>query len=513
MRSLSPENAALGIKDPNAALILGYIPPSEDDRERPNLLKSHNDMKQYDDRLLSSVKSLGHKAGDYLLEGCVGESGQIHSQEEFFNDLETLDGTFRPSSFSIWMVKDKLVGVKVSYTNGLEKAHGSCNEQASRTVNLAQDGSEAIVEVLLNERKLDAVSKCISSIGLATSTCNMLETPMQAGTQGTPWPRPDERPWSFRGFFGFVHKDAEVQEKEVAVQQQKEQAEKEKAQKNQSQKEGEEKSQSDKPQEPPSSDAKDAAPAKQDEKAADAKTEEKKTVSESDLEGKVYFLSLGVVWGKDTFIPVPPETMAYPLAKSFMSLNTQLQKKIQTISKTSKGDFKSNFYLGSTVTANIAGTPKVFNALDMIDVTWKIRKISFSARGDQLSGLTTTYQNGKELPLGIFGEGTRVVWETEVDSDLHIAKITAGKTASSPSAHIDTVEFIKAGYDGQLPTWPLDISTLRYLGVGETRVSSDLRELVEAAPKIGRKQWSVRGIYGETNEAIITRLGIVWGRG
>ena len=66
--------------------------------------------------------------------------------------------------------------------------------------------------------------------------------------------------------------------------------------------------------------------------------------------------------------------------------------------------------------------------------------------------------------------------------------------------------------------WPLLMSTLRYLWEGSERAAVDVCEVFEEAPRgCGNARWTVRGFYGEYSgeggEGVISRLGVVWGRG
>lgn len=95
-------------------------------------------------------------------------------------------------------------------------------------------------------------------------------------------------------------------------------------------------------------------------------------------------------------------------------------------------------------------------------------------------------------------------------------KIRAGRVEEKPDepAYVDTIEFIRADGDGCQSAWPLNMSTLRSLGEGDKRVSKDIGEVVEQAPTMGdNSKWTIRGFYGENSDGIITRLGVIWGRG
>lgn len=215
--------------------------------------------------------------------------------------------------------------------------------------------------------------------------------------------------------------------------------------------------------------------------------------------------TIGLVWGKNSFVPVPAARIRPSLCTNFLGLSRDLQKNIE-----GHLAFAGKFILGATVTTEFAGEPKFFNALDTIDVSWTIKTIGFASVSGKLSGLKVVYHNGKEVVHGSY-EGNEK-WTCNVQSELAVVRIVAGKLASeADGAFIDTIEFVRRGAEGSLPAWPLQVSTLRFLGEGDERVSKSISSIVEEAPKIGYTTWSIRGFYGEYNGDIITRLGVVWG--
>jgi hypothetical protein len=152
-----------------------------------------------------------------------------------------------------------------------------------------------------------------------------------------------------------------------------------------------------------------------------------------------------------------------------------------------------------------------FSALDTIIGTLKITKLSFSASAGRLSGLKVEYSDSKQLIHGFYTE-EREVWNCQLRGPIIAAKLTSGKTLAAPEPFIDTVELVCGDETGQLPLWPLDVSTIRYLGdhTEEDRLEV-VSKVVEQAPKLNRASWTLRGFYGEESAGLITRLGLIWG--
>ncbi|KAJ5802090.1 uncharacterized protein N7503_004540 [Penicillium pulvis] len=109
-------------------------------------------------------------------------------------------------------------------------------------------------------------------------------------------------------------------------------------------------------------------------------------------------------------------------------------------------------------------------------------------------------------------------WVCEANSPIVTAKLVTTKPIGDnqdvpQTSFINSVEFILAADNlGQLPGWPLDVETVRFLSDAEEQNASDLPALVESAPKPGRNIWSMKGFYGEYTDGLVTQLSIVWGR-
>ncbi|KAK4205404.1 hypothetical protein QBC40DRAFT_320121 [Triangularia verruculosa] len=386
VRSLSPDSAKLRVKDPNAAILLGYVPPVEE--------------------------------ADALAPAVLA------------NDLETLDATFRPNRISVWSQDQVIHGLRVHYAKNVVKSHGTCSGDASHVWALASDGSEIIVEVGVREGIDASGQTVISSISMATS--------------------------NLRGFFSFSYNGG-----------------------------------------------------------GDADEKKKPVVP----------CTLGVVWSKDVFVPVPTAALSTPICRNLLGLGASLRENIRRYKTlASYASYSDKFLMGrsaaalvapsATAVSNEAGT-KAFNALDFIDMDWTIKNIAFAlAEGGKLAGLRVTYTNGRVVEHGTF---EKQVWSCDVKSDLVIARITAGRAAAGEGeGYVDTVEFVRAedAQTKKAAAWPLQVSTLRYLGEGSERVCADVCEVVEQAPRLGgNARWTIRGFYGEHECGVVSRLGVIWGRG
>ncbi|KAF5230685.1 hypothetical protein FANTH_13745 [Fusarium anthophilum] len=235
--------------------------------------------------------------------------------------------------------------------------------------------------------------------------------------------------------------------------------------------------------------------------------------------------TLGIAWSKGTFVPLPGAPLSVPICKSSLSLGTKLQAKVERLKHLKNfATFPFHFILGATAAAtseNITGgaasvddISEPYNALDGIYIDWVIKTIAFASNGGKLTGLKTTYTNGQEV---IHGNFSRKVWKCDVEPPLIVAKLTARRTSEGGLGFLDAVEFIRAdpaSKKGEQAAWPLDVSTLPYLGEGDMRVTVDVGQVVERAPNFGgNARWICRGFYGKTKDRSISRLGIVWGRG
>ncbi|KAK4169843.1 hypothetical protein QBC43DRAFT_283408 [Cladorrhinum sp. PSN259] len=482
VRSVSPDAAKLRVKDPNAAILLGYVPPIEEPDALPPVYELDGPLEKHDRRLQNSISKCAWKAQDYTMRGCAGLHGEkgvqnsapVHSTAVLVNDLETLDATFRITKISVWSTDNQTVrGIRLEYSKGLPKPHGSCVGDATHIWELAKDGSEIIVEVIAREGINTAGETVISSVTFVTSNCNIFDssvpqssqssTTTTATTAGVTLTKtstflpPQGGTYSLRGLFTFsANADPATNPSGIPC-------------------------------------------------------------------------SLGVIFSKDTFVPLPSQPISQPIIKSFLSLSPPLRKNVsQFKSQKSFSTFTGKLLLGLTAAAAAQKEPvdagggdnvSVFNALDKIDVDWTIKSIAFASKEGKLTGLKVLYQNGRELVHGSF---ERAVWTCEIRSDIVVVKIIAGRAVSGGKGYVDTVEMVRAdevvggtGRKGELglAEWPLDVATARYLGEGESRVKEDLGVVVERAPNLGgNAKWSVRGFYGECQDGVISRLGVVWGR-
>ncbi len=72
VRSMSPDSARLRVKDPNAALLLGYVPPVEEPDALPPVYMLDGPLEKHDWRLQNSIQKCAWKAQDYTMRGCAG---------------------------------------------------------------------------------------------------------------------------------------------------------------------------------------------------------------------------------------------------------------------------------------------------------------------------------------------------------------------------------------------------------------------------------------------------------
>ena len=503
MRSKSAEDTVLEVKDPHAPLLLGYVAPPAVAASRLPVYHFDANIRDHHLQLQQSVQRVTHKANSYRMRGCAGAVTNVHSTAKFFNDLQQLNSTFRPAHLAAWTVDRRLSGLEIGYSNEEVRRYGTCEGAATHNLVLEDDGSEIITEIAITEGR-DGAGMMITALSVATSFCKVLDTTTEPDApELAPAAEAVSEPSAKADSASTV--DPESTPAPVSTD--------------------------------PTTPAVSTAPAS----AAATKQPPAPTPGLTPLSNvrthtwsrpddgqwslrgffgftqvelgskKERIVSLGVVWGKDGFVPVPKARVVSPLSKQFIHLSPPLQKSIRQICGTTT--FEGSFLMGNSVAIpSTSGTSEIFNALTQIDYGWRIKEIGFACQDGKLSGLQVQYQTGDVLKHGNYTEATKV-WSCEVKTSLVRAKITAGKVDPASAAYIDTVEFIRANPDGQLPVWPLNVSTLRYLGEGEQRVSMDVTELVETAPSLGNKPAFVQGFFGEHSGGLITRLGIVWGRG
>lgn len=221
------------------------------------------------------------------------------------------------------------------------------------------------------------------------------------------------------------------------------------------------------------------------------------------------FEDLGVVWGKD-IITAANSSVQRPPAKNLLKMGPTLQEKTRMAMSESKP--AEHFYLGDCVNTGAAyAGMSSFSALDTISGDSRISSMAFSVSAGRLSGLKIGYSDGKQVIHGAYTQD-REMWGCEVKAPIIAAKLTVAKTVTMTEPFVDTVELVCGEANGELPLWPLDVSTIRYLGDHpETDQVEILSTLTEQAPKLARSNWTLRGFYGEEGQGIITRLGLIWG--
>lgn len=219
------------------------------------------------------------------------------------------------------------------------------------------------------------------------------------------------------------------------------------------------------------------------------------------------FEDLAIVWGRDNGMvatnPIQPAS-----SKNFLGMSSTLQRKVKAVMSESKP--ADHFYLGDFVSTQSPTTsaPTPFCALDDIGRSSKISRIAFSSSSGRLGGLSVIYDDGKRVIHGAFAQ-TNETWEADVRGPVVAVKLSVGRTLGAPLPFVDSIELVCGDSNGLLPDWPLDVLTVRYLGhhAAEEQVQV-IAQLVEKAPK---RNWTLRGFYGEEAQGLITKLGLIWG--
>lgn len=467
VRSQSAENTKLGVRDPTASLLIGYSPPKVESKTLSPVYTFSTEIKQCDERIRQSVTKLAHKTHSYHMTGFVGPAydtnGNLHSQAEFFNDLAKLDAMYKPTGISIWATKNEVQGFKMQYSQGEMRPYGDCTGFTPYTLTLDPNISEVFTEVLVRHTKDNNTR--IVSIAVATSNYQILDTSLPlAGLTGTATSGTDT---------------SATKPSDILI--------------------------------------------------TNLLRPEDTRYSLRGFCGFEYnrkICTMGVVWGRDGFVPVPPRKPQVSLCKSFLDLPPAIQRSVTN--HPSRNAFAGEFLMGnSVVTGGVEEGQEYCNALEKLDFSWKIKNLTFYARDDAsrpaLSGLKVTYTNGMDIVHGPCRSANES-WSCNFTSDLSIFKAVVGRVSDgnkSGPTYIDTLEFVRSedAIDRILPDWPLDLSTIRFLGEGEVRVNYRETTFVETAPNTkfnaGYAKWSIRGFYStySTTAKMITRLGVIWGRG
>jgi hypothetical protein len=508
----------------DAPIILGYSQPAGSNKALPDVCVITPPSVDTQGDLAQSIKNAKRKAKNYRMLGLAGtsQSDLKGTTARFFNDLESLEPTYRPTIFAVW-VKDSVVqGIQISYANGEKKSHGFCNEKAECCwIELQSDkdtGTEVIFEIRLGLASIEVTpiprtstsppvdppaatttltETVISSIALVTSKYRVMDT-------ATDKPK------------AFPKEKVEEPEKEQ-------------------------------PPTPPT------PPEDKDEKIVPNKTTVKGTyviISRPDvgmwsirgffgfqkgLRENTRFLNLGVVYGKDKFVPRPKYSEVLPICKTYFNYAgawedpkdtsaapkplTQPAKRIReeiSVIYGSLVQFAGRYIMGEMVATTTPGT-NYFSHLRKIKVGWHLQSIQFGTTDGKLTGLKTTWINGEFDIQGSFPpkSETNRQWECVVHPNVLLrAKITKAKeSVEKKDTWIQTIEFIRSeDANGGLPTWLLDMTTLRYIGNTGRSVPEE-PIVIEKAPDHDGAVWSVRGFYGVVvTGGQIVGLGIIWGR-
>jgi len=497
-----------------APIILGYSAPQDSGgRALPSVYSLFGDKKaKIDSNLHKSFEKVKKKAKNYRMLGFAGTAQNALPQRvRLFNDLEGLDPTYRPVLVAIWADPNIVRGVEFRYANGERKSHGVCDEkQACYWISLQTDefGTETIFEMQFGTTTAKILESATSSsetqetivgwIRLTTSKYRTLDTdkgiavmlpsPPAAPKSGeeVTEDQTTRKPKSPTGEYGEMDTDSVIK------------------------------------------------PENGNPKAVSKELKDFVLIGRPDVgfwsvrgffgfvkgAGKnTRFLSLGVVYGQDKFVPRPPTPEILPISKSYANLLPEVQKSIFANYGDKKDKFPGYFIMGDSVAAATPVVGNYFNHLRDIGIGWQIKDIVFAAKAGKLTGLKTTWVNGVPNTQGDMGGDNDKAysrWKLDLATDngkvnlLISGKIT--QVLANTASRIQTVEFVRSeDSTGSLPPWLLDISTLRYLGDSTTTYTLE-NTVVEPAPTYDNAVWSVRGFYGGTQDGAVAHLGFIWGR-
>ena len=160
------------------------------------------------------------------------------------------------------------------------------------------------------------------------------------------------------------------------------------------------------------------------------------------------FEDLGIVWGRGSPIAAL-SSVQVPAVKNLLGMGSSLQEKTKkAMSKTKPAEHS---YLGDCVsTERPSSSASTFSSLDIIAGSSKICKLAFSASVGRLSGLKVEYSDDKQLIHRAYTQ-EHEVWNCEVKGPIIAAKLTVGKTISTPEPFIDTVEMGCGDKNGEIP--------------------------------------------------------------
>lgn len=456
----------------NAPVILGYSPVPEHSKDGPDVAKISPTNLKLNPQLDKSMRKVKRKSRDYRMCGIAGLNSTLSADSHMFNDLEKLDPTYRPTRLAVWAKDGCVRGLQIQYANGENSSYGFCDETiACNCLELDPNGSEIIFEVQVTTSAIDTTKPTetiITSFVAVTSLYRFVNSTDTATTILDKMPKQ-------------VGPDSPKEPQVMSI---------------------------------PASATPTSAPviwSRPDEGAWG-------------LRGFFGFtkdnniVSLGVVWGKDRFVPRPEAPITMPLSKTFFGLSRLHWASVPQL-RVSLGPAPP-FMIGASIATTEPAATR-FNHLDYIASNWKITNLSFYTKNKRLCGLGVKWNYGGPIMLGDVNTNA-TPWHVQVTTDLLKLKISKVKekvgsdTKVAQRTRIQTVEFVRAAENGALPEWLLDTSTLRYLGDGNPeKLEVAEPALVESAPSSDGAQWSIRGFYGtfSANPEEIVSLGAIWGSG
>lgn len=102
----------------------------------------------------------GHKSIDYRMRGCVGpfQDQDLDPEAELFNDLLKLDQLHQPTKTLVWTTANGISGIEIQYANKVSMSHGICKVGDPYTLHLDGEISETIVDIVVKE-SIDTTTK------------------------------------------------------------------------------------------------------------------------------------------------------------------------------------------------------------------------------------------------------------------------------------------------------------------------------------------------------------------
>nr|XP_036588070.1 uncharacterized protein CTRU02_02082 [Colletotrichum truncatum]KAF6799211.1 hypothetical protein CTRU02_02082 [Colletotrichum truncatum] len=177
--------------DPSAALLLGYSPPSEPERQAVPVYKLEESFGAHDVKIQERLHKVRHKSNNYRVQGFAGEITNVRPLAVPKNDLNSLESLDRPTKLEVWYVSGIVQGIQVAYSSNKDLKHGVCDGPSSHIINLDSTGSEAIYEVVIETAVDEMGIPAITQFSVATTRYKVLDTAREPNSQ-PPYPEAGE---------------------------------------------------------------------------------------------------------------------------------------------------------------------------------------------------------------------------------------------------------------------------------------------------------------------------------